>query len=242
MKCPQCNHTMTLVGRYWMCGEHAPPVTIPAAEANVRVGLAGPSGTAVVRSQSLAQLVPRLPSTLALVIDEYNRQPDDYQALHAMCGALEITARFLTTVVLADVWKRRAASADEYPEPLLKQLLQHLERPTLGSWRTLLETAVTALPGKNTKKDCTLPDLPGYAARFCGELGGNKGDPLENSCPCGMNWPTAAGSLMIGSASSSPRTPHDSSRLWAAWRNSRPMWAWPWSLHPKSARRGNSAA
>jgi hypothetical protein len=39
------------------------------------------------------------------------------------------------------------------------------------------------MPGKKAEKVCTLPDLPGCAARICGELGGNKGDPLEKLLP-----------------------------------------------------------
>jgi len=58
----------------------------------------------VARGECLIELIPRLPSTIALVLDEYVREQGDYQALHRMCGALEITARFLTFMILADIW------------------------------------------------------------------------------------------------------------------------------------------
>ena len=57
----------------------------------------------VSRGRQLLPLIPKLPSTLAIMLDEYTRQKNDYVALYAMCAALEITARFLTVIILADV-------------------------------------------------------------------------------------------------------------------------------------------
>lgn len=42
----------------------------------------------------LLPLIPRLPSTLALMLSEYAHEQNDYLALHRICSALEITARF----------------------------------------------------------------------------------------------------------------------------------------------------
>src|SRR5262245_32400037 len=127
MLCPLCAGPMTAVGKFWTCGD---------------CGHSQPAAPERVRSPGLAALVPQLPATVASVLAESNRQLDASHALHSLCGALEITARFLTAVALADVRARRA-----FPEPLVKQLLQHLERPTLASWRVLLAAAVEALPG-----------------------------------------------------------------------------------------------
>ncbi len=135
------------------------------------------------RSHTLSELVPQLPSTLAIVLDSYNRQVDDYQALHQMCGALEITARFLSIVVLAEVWSRHAGDEESFPEILVQQLVQHLERPTLGSWRVLLAAAVEALPGEKKHKQCMLPQLPTYASEFVTSLGSGKGDPRKKLLP-----------------------------------------------------------
>jgi hypothetical protein len=131
----------------------------------------------------LSELVPHLPSTLAIVLESYNREVDDYQALHQMCGALEITARFLSIIVLADVWSRHIGDDESFPEHLVQQLVQHLERPTLGSWRVLLDAAVEALPGARKHKQCMLPQLPSYAAKLITSLGSSKGDPHKQLLP-----------------------------------------------------------
>jgi DNA-directed RNA polymerase subunit RPC12/RpoP len=59
-------------------------------------GVSEPPGVSAYRGERLLPLIPKLPSTLALVLDEYTREKNDYIALHAMCAALEFTARFLT--------------------------------------------------------------------------------------------------------------------------------------------------
>ncbi|MBM3500950.1 MAG: NACHT domain-containing protein, partial [Armatimonadetes bacterium] len=109
-------------------------------------------------------------------------EADEYLALHRMCGALEIAARFLTVAALTEVWQRRVSPEDGFPEALVKQLLQHLERPRLGSWRVLLEAAVAALPGKK-QKECTVQGLPEYVRRFGEALGGSGADPLQKLLP-----------------------------------------------------------
>jgi len=137
----------------------------------------------IPRSAALDALAPRLPSTLALVIAEYNQQPDDYRALHQMCHALEITTRFLTVVVLAELWTRRAHPQADFPEPLLTEILRNFERPTLGGWRGLLEAAVKALPGTQGREECLVPQLPAYSRKFTAALGGNNKDPLQRLLP-----------------------------------------------------------
>jgi hypothetical protein len=137
----------------------------------------------IARGGASAALVPKLPTTLAIPIDEYCREADDYRALHRICSALEITARFLAVVVLAELWKGRATAGAEFPEKLLKQLLQHLERPTLASWRVLIQAAVEALPGSKEHRQCLLPDLPDYVDKFASALGPNSGDRLKNLLP-----------------------------------------------------------
>jgi DNA-directed RNA polymerase subunit RPC12/RpoP len=82
----------------------------------------------VVHGKKFLPLIPKLPSTLALVLDEYTREENDYIALHAMCAALEFTARFLTIIVLADLWRE----GKEFPEKLRKQLCMSFNLPTLG--------------------------------------------------------------------------------------------------------------
>src|SRR3954470_21939522 len=93
----------------------------------------------VVRSTDLEPLVAHLPSTLAIVINDYIRETDNYRALHEMCAILEIMARFIFIVLFIELRTRLVRSGGDLPEPLLRQLLQQFERPTLGSWRSLVE-------------------------------------------------------------------------------------------------------
>jgi len=171
MDCPNGHGPMVQVGRFWLCGEcgHQMPAESPDG---------APSGAALARGGGLSPLPPALPSTLVLVLDEYVRETDDYLALHRVCSALEIVARFLTVVALTDVWQRRVSREDSFPEALVKQLLQHLERPTLGSWRVLLEAAVAALPDESA-----VPGLAEYVRQFAEALGGANADPLRKLLP-----------------------------------------------------------
>ncbi|MBM3498891.1 MAG: ATP-binding protein [Armatimonadetes bacterium] len=166
MDCPNGHGAMVAGRRYCVC-----------EECRHRVPL-GPVEPVLVRAPSLGALLPSLPSTVALVLDEYAREADDYLALHRMSGALEIVARFLTVAALTDVWQRRVCPEDGFPEALVTQLLQHLERPTLGSWRVLVEAAVAAAPGEGT-----VPGLAGYVRRFADALGGANADPLQELLP-----------------------------------------------------------
>jgi hypothetical protein len=131
---------------------------------------------ALVRSGSLARLIPTLPSTLSLVLDEYNREVDSYRALHRTCAALEISARFLAVILISELWWRRDVRDSDFPDSLLDRLVQHIERPTLASWRVLLEAAASCLPGPKGRKQSLLPALPGYIAEFTAALGSNKND------------------------------------------------------------------
>jgi hypothetical protein len=114
-----------------------------------------------------------------VVLDEYTREADDYRALHRICSCLEITIRFLAVVILAELWERRASGQAEFPVKFLEVLIRHLERPTLGGWRTLILAALNALPGKPGRKECLLPELPAYVSKFTTALGGGKRDPRD---------------------------------------------------------------
>jgi WD40 repeat protein len=131
----------------------------------------------------LLPLITKLPITLALVLDEYTREADDYLALHRICAAIEITTRFLTVVTLADVWTRRVLPDGDFPEGLLRQFTRYMERPTLGGWRVLLESAIDALPERDGEKECLLPGLPAYVKRFTAEFGGAKANALDKLLP-----------------------------------------------------------
>ena len=102
------------------------------------------SESSVTRGSNLLPLIPKLPSTLAIMLDEYVRETNDYIALHAMCAALEMTARFLTIVALSDVWRQIPPNGD-FSEKLIEQLCKSLTNPTLGAWKYLLAAAIKEL-------------------------------------------------------------------------------------------------
>ena len=75
------------------------------------------------RNEGLVPLIPQLPSALAILLEEYHQEKDDYLTLHRLCVILEFTARFLATVLLAELWQRRHQSGGDFPEPVRRQLL-----------------------------------------------------------------------------------------------------------------------
>ncbi len=141
----------------------------------------------VARGKKLLPLIPKLPSTLALILDTYTREEDDYIALHAMCHAIEITARFLTVIVLADVWQRRPSSKEDFPENLREALYKYLAMPTLTGWVEMLREARKALPTKGDpskgQKESLLSGLPEYINAFMRESGKSSGVATERLLP-----------------------------------------------------------
>jgi tetratricopeptide (TPR) repeat protein len=138
-----------------------------------------PDQTTIVRGAALQSLIAHLPSTLAMVLDDYVHEVDDYRALHDMCAALEIIARFLFIVLIAELRARLASSGSDFPEPFARQLLQQFERPTLGSWRSLVDAAVDALAGA----DCRVQEAPIFARKFVAALGAARDDPFQKLLP-----------------------------------------------------------
>ncbi len=177
MKCPHCHRDLEMAkddsgGFCLACSQFFPSAALPPAPDEI-----------IPRGAPLLALIPRLPSTLALMLSEYVHEQHDYLALHRICGALEITARFLMVILLAEVWERRPGPEDDFPERLLKNLVQYFKRPTLGHWRVLLAEAVQALPDVEGGKDCLVPELPAYVQRFVDELGAAGQDSLDRLLP-----------------------------------------------------------
>ena len=180
MQCPNCGHDLLPAkndaGFCAACQELFSKEQIDRAT-QVIAG-SKPSESPVSRGANLLPLIPKLPSTLAIMLDEYVRETNDYIALHAMCATLEMTARFLTIVVLADVWRHIPPNGD-FSERLIEQLSKSLTNPTLGAWKYLLTAAIKELPDAEASKVCFLPELPAYAKRFDDELGGGKDAPEQ---------------------------------------------------------------
>ena len=177
MQCPTCKRDIEMAqdgsgGFCLSCRQFFSSSVIPA----------GPE-TIVHRGAQLVHLIDRLPSTLSLMLSEYIQEKDDYLALHRICGPMEIVARFLTVILLAEVWERQPGPEKDFPERLLKNLDRCFKRPTLGDWRVLLGEAVQALPDGRHRKVCLLAKLPGYIDKFAEELGVAKDGPLDKLLP-----------------------------------------------------------
>jgi hypothetical protein len=92
MNYPQCRQPMMLVGRYWMCGEHAPPVTIPFDQPDVESAPAGQSDQ-----------FTRLPSLPAITLREFQEEKQSVTRLHRFCDVVEILTRFCTITALGEL-------------------------------------------------------------------------------------------------------------------------------------------
>ena len=211
MKCPHCHRDLELAedgsgGFCLSCRQFFLSSALPPTPEEI-----------VPRGAPLLPLIPLLPSTLALMLSEYVHEQNDYLALHRICGALEITARFLMVILLAEAWERRPGPEDDFPERLLKNLVQYFRRPTLGHWRVLLTETVQALPDVEGGKDCLLPEFPAYVQRFVDELGSAGQEPLDRLLPMRNGWSTAADSRMTGLRPFCGPMPPPLSRSCSAW-------------------------
>jgi hypothetical protein len=118
----------------------------------------------------LLDLAGRLPFPLALPLAEYARAQDPFIKVHRLTDAAEIVTRFVTMVFLSDVLQRQ----HEFPRTLREALVQHIERPTFGGWKDLLER-VSRAAGKPQR--CFVPELPQYVQdHLLPQLGPREGD------------------------------------------------------------------
>jgi len=103
----------------------------------------------------------RLPSAVAIPLADYLAESNPALRLHRLCDAVEILTRFCAVAVLGEY---RARLGDEsLPPELLKQLQEHVERPTLGRWAGMLAALVQGLDGG---APLVLPELPDFATRL----------------------------------------------------------------------------
>ena len=78
----------------------------------------------------------RLPSVIAIPLEEYLRETHQVLRLHRLCDAMEVLSKFLTVVALGEV--RRQFQGQPLPDDLLKVLQPQIERPTFGQWLAML--------------------------------------------------------------------------------------------------------
>jgi hypothetical protein len=124
---------MTRVGQHWICGAHDQPVAIAVSDD------AGPA-----RAVLMTGRFDRLPSMLALPLNEYAVEPHPVMRLHRLCDAAEILTRFCTVVALGEV--RQKAGSDPLPEELLRELQPRVEYPTFGKWKAMFEALIRHCP------------------------------------------------------------------------------------------------
>jgi hypothetical protein len=101
---------MVRVGKFWICGNHPEPVSVPI-------------------EHPFSELCAVLPTPIAFVLDEFFREGNPFVALWRMVDAAEIITRFFTITALSDILRQKG----EFPEPVQDALTEKLERPTFGA-------------------------------------------------------------------------------------------------------------
>jgi hypothetical protein len=104
-------------------------------------------------------LLTRLPSMVAIPVQEYLLETHAAMRLLRLCEAAELVTKFLAIAALAEL--RRHDSRGALPPSVVDALLHHqIERPTFGQWANILKTLSDALPAVET---LVLPELPEIA-------------------------------------------------------------------------------
>jgi hypothetical protein len=100
-----------------------------------------------------------LPSLLAIPLQEYATETQPVLRLHRLCDAVEVVTRFCAVVALAEV---RVVLGDEpLPRDLLRILQPHIERPTFGQWRDMLQVLLGSL---RRETPLVVPQLPDFVS------------------------------------------------------------------------------
>ncbi len=163
MLCPH-GHGVMIKGRHsWVCeecGGRAP------FEAGNRAEI---PGDAIAAFPDLHHL----PSLLAIPLHGYARSDHPVIRLHRLCDFVEILTRVLSIISLGEIRKR--AGDSQLPEALLRELRPHIERPTFGRWRGMLETLVKHL---GPSGPLVVPELPSFVTNeLLPALPGGDGPP-----------------------------------------------------------------
>jgi len=116
-QCPKCGKEMVRVGKFWICGNHPEPVSVPIETVPL------PS------VHPFSEFCAILPTPIAFVLDEFFREGNPFVALWRMVDAAEIITRFFTITALSDILRQK----NEFPEPIQDALTEKLERPTFGA-------------------------------------------------------------------------------------------------------------
>jgi WD40 repeat protein len=116
------------------------------------------------------ECLARLPSVLAIPLEEYAAESHAVMKLHRFCDAAEILTRFSSVVVLAEL---RAQHGDHpLPDEVRDVLRRHIECPTFGNWVGILEVAAKSLAASNS---LVLPEMLDFVNKHL--LTALKGEP-----------------------------------------------------------------
>jgi hypothetical protein len=164
LRCPKCGKEMVRVGKFWICGNHPEPVSVPIETVPL------PS------VHPFSELCAVLPTPIAFVLDEFFREGNPFIALWRMVDAAEIITRFFTITALSDILRQKG----EFPEPVQDALTEKLERPTFGAWKELLAIAIDNLPKERGQTRCFVSELPSFVRdKWLPALGSGEDKPEE---------------------------------------------------------------
>jgi hypothetical protein len=146
---------MTVLGGYWICGEHAPPVFLPVGE----------EVTGAAASEWLADVADAYPFPIACAYrrlrDDLLSHRDDHDALRQLIlvkDCVETLVKYLALVALAARLDR-----GERDDDLDGKVLEALVAPALGTWaQMVLKPLVDA---DTTRADGRLAPLVAFASK-----------------------------------------------------------------------------
>ena len=104
---------------------------------------------------SIADLLDRLPSPIALPLQGYLEEAIPRQKLWAMCETVELTLRLLVFIGIADL----ARPEGKPPQALRKALREPIERPTLSRWTDMAEAIAQRLADQT---DSLAPEMTSW--------------------------------------------------------------------------------
>lgn len=146
MECPNGHGPMLHGRKYWRCEDcdYREPIATDSEPPTVQV----------------SPYVARLPSVVAIPLHDYGAETHPVMRLHRLCDAVELLTRFCTIVALGEM--RRNLADTPLPPALLKRLQPHIERPSFGEWRHIMETLTDVL-GKSDS--LVVPELREWVYR-----------------------------------------------------------------------------
>ena len=144
-----------------MCADHAQQ----ALQCSPSVDLRAPG------ANRLHIHLEELPTTLAVVVNDFLKENNPFIKLHRLTDAAEILTRFVAVILLNDILRIH----EEFPDSLRRFLAERIERPTFGAWRNLLDKAHEFI--QKNGKECFVPELSSFIEQILlPSLGWGEGD------------------------------------------------------------------